>query len=201
LGSLERVVGGLENNDGLKVDAHITLNIGHGEGVEVEVGDLVLGSGHHGGNETLISDGLASHEPEERLAFTAGVTGEHNRVGLVVGVEHVVVGVVGLVAEETDEARSDVGVGALGLTGHTKATAKLISGLTGVGDSEVAISGEAGVLGGFASPAVLLEILVLDVSLLVPDSHVGFGIEESDNFESVTNVVGFGELGKSVVRV
>jgi hypothetical protein len=76
-----------------------------------------------------------------------------------------------------------------------------MSGLTGVGDGEVTISGEAGVLGGVASPAVLLEVLVLDVVLFVPDAHVGFGIEGSDNIEGVANIVVFAELGKRVVHV
>ena len=188
----------VELNDGLGVGAHITLDIAFSQGAVVEELEFILGDTHHFAVEVIGDLGFAAHEPEVSLLLLLLAGVDHGEA-LVVGIEHNVVGVISLLAEERNVALSNFGVGAVSGSSDTEAMVEsLVGALTGVGDSEFARSVKARVLGSVAGPAVGLERLTIDVDLLVPDAHVGSGIEAGQTRGGIALEGGSGGLHWSV---
>ena len=120
----------------------------------------------------VADDWFTGEEPEEALGDATGV---NDRVGLVVCVNDFVVGVLWHGAIELDEAVAS-GVGAVSSANNSGAGSE-VNILKGVGDSEVTIRLEVGVLSLDASGIVRLEELAQNVLLFVPDAHVGSSVE------------------------
>lgn len=150
---------------------------------EVELGQLGLGARQHFVVESVGDSWFARQEPQERLE---GATGVHHRVGFVVRVDDLVVGVSGLNVE-SDEALAR-GIGAVAFTSDTSAGTE-VSVLAGIVDFEVTISSESGVSGFSAGGVVSLEELTFNVLLLVPGAHVGSAVEVGEGSGSVAGSV------------